>query len=108
VFQVADRRLTRGDGTLYDDDSTKNVILNAYAFGYAGLAALEGRFTHDWLVTNTVGLSTRPIQEILEHIRVRASEAVRARSAPKLSQHLALIGVGSAAETEAATYTRCS
>jgi hypothetical protein len=53
IVQVADRRLTMPDGTLYDDDTNKAVFYcGRVAVAYTGLA-LNGREAHsgvDWVV----------------------------------------------------------
>ena len=50
ILQVADRRLTRPDGTLYDDDTNKAVFYcGRVAVAYTGLAFMEGKPTAEWI-----------------------------------------------------------
>ena len=50
IVQVADRRLTRLDGTLYNDDTNKAVFYcGRVAVAYTGLAQMEGKPTDEWI-----------------------------------------------------------
>jgi|GEM_PF-2053415 len=50
IVQVADRRLTLPDGTLYDDDTNKAVFYcGRIAVAYTGLAQMEGKPTAEWI-----------------------------------------------------------
>lgn len=50
IVQVADRRLTKSDGKLYDDDTNKAVFYcGRVAVGYTGLAEMEGKSTAEWI-----------------------------------------------------------
>lgn len=50
IVQVADRRLTMPDGTLYDDDTNKAVFYcGRVAVAYTGLAFMEGKPTAEWI-----------------------------------------------------------
>jgi len=52
VIQVSDRRLTKADGTLHDDNTTKAVLYcNRAVIGYTGPAELEGMDTAQWIAT---------------------------------------------------------
>ncbi len=53
VIQVADRRLSRPDGSVFDDDYTKLVCWNtSFTVGFAGLARIDPaqkKSTSEWL-----------------------------------------------------------
>ena len=50
IVQVADRRLTKPDGALYDDDTNKAVFYcGRVAVAYTGLALMEGKPTAEWI-----------------------------------------------------------
>jgi len=50
IVQVADRRLTMPDGSLYDDDTNKAVYYcGRVAVAYTGLAIMEGKPTAEWI-----------------------------------------------------------
>lgn len=50
VVQVSDRRLTRLDGTLYDDETNKAVLLYQNAlFAYTGLGHIGSKPTNIWI-----------------------------------------------------------
>jgi len=50
IVQVSDRRLTRSDGTLFDDNTTKAILFcGRLAIGYTGSAFIENVPTAEWL-----------------------------------------------------------
>ncbi|MBX4280788.1 hypothetical protein K4G80_20440, partial [Mycobacterium tuberculosis] len=53
VIQVADRRLSRPDGSVFDDDYTKLVCWNtSFTVGFTGLARIDPaqkKSTSEWL-----------------------------------------------------------
>lgn len=55
ALQVSDRRLTRADGSLFDDESNKQFIFefeaSRYIVGFSGLAETASFRTRDWLGT---------------------------------------------------------
>lgn len=52
ILQVADRRLTLPDGSLYDDDTNKAVFYcGRVAVAYTGLAIMEGKPTAEWIAS---------------------------------------------------------
>lgn len=52
VIQVSDRRLTKRDGTLHDDNTTKAVLYcNRSVIGYTGPAELEAVGSAQWIAT---------------------------------------------------------
>lgn len=51
VIQVSDRRLTRPDGRLFEDEENKTVFYsNIATFAYTGLARLGWEHTDEWLL----------------------------------------------------------
>ena len=55
VIQVSDRRLTKPDGSLYDDEANKVICVGCsdsyFAIGYSGLGTIStGKRTDEWLV----------------------------------------------------------
>ncbi len=75
VIQVSDRRLTRIDGTLYDNSANKAVCVGCqdamFCMSYTGIATIDHKQTDEWLTdclasTNAGSLSFRDIGNILK------------------------------------------
>lgn len=79
IVQVADRRLTMPDGTLYDDDTNKAVFYcGRVAVAYTGLAIMEGKPTAEWIGScmkdeETVQLAMERVAKRAEHYLQRCN-----------------------------------
>ena len=82
----ADRRLTEG-GRVVEEESTKLTVLVTWdartVVGYTGVARIQGFETDRWILDTLGSLRTQsdPIHTILEGMRSRASDAIRALAA---------------------------
>jgi hypothetical protein len=96
VIQVSDRRLTRPDGSVFDDDSNKAVLYNHhFAFAYTGLAQMStGEPTDRWLLNTLVKQSNRPFNEALHGVCKAATATIGSNPLPKSHKRLAIVGVG--------------
>jgi hypothetical protein len=116
VVQVSDRRLTRPDGTIFEDDRNKAVLLlNHTVFGYTGTAALVPApnsrlaahpvqyrppgfpnfvYTDDWLtdVLAVASGSGQRLDQVLDAVRSQASAAIRRSNLP--NPRLQIMGIG--------------
>lgn len=100
VYQVSDRRLTwlggPDAGTVKDDESNKAVLIDGrMAFGYTGIAEVEGTRTDYWLAQLFGHVPTKDLAAVAERIRQEATSAFR-RTRVANSQWLrhAFVGVG--------------
>jgi hypothetical protein len=54
AVQASDRRLTRPDGSIFDDEANKAICVGCgdahFCIGYTGLAFVDGKRTDEWLV----------------------------------------------------------
>ena len=98
VLQVSDRRITNlNTGEPMDSATNKVVIFHGrVAFGFTGLATLEGRSTDIWLtefLSDHVRIET-PLQEISAKLAERAKLALSKSKTPEKSRHLAFVAAG--------------
>jgi hypothetical protein len=101
VIQVSDRRLTKPDGSIYDDNSNKAILLNGnVAFGYTGLAFLNKgslRTDHWFLNALQKTYQTFPnanLTDIANHVATLATQEISQIEATSELKRLAFIGVG--------------
>ena len=89
LVQISDRRLTRLDGTLYDDESNKAVFyLPGMVFAYTGLAEVNGIRTDEWLTSILEpGLDLRRLTDSIAQKATRKFATVRSPY-----RHLAIVG----------------
>jgi len=89
LVQVSDRRLTRLDGTLYDDESNKAVFyLPGMVFAYTGLAEVNGVRTDEWLTSILKpGLDLARLTDSIAQEATRKFSVVRSPY-----RHLAIVG----------------
>jgi hypothetical protein len=91
IVQVSDRRLTRLNGELYDDDTNKTVFFNGQiAVAYTGLAFMEGKATAEW-----IGMCMKDsldIEPAIHKIAKRADWFFRRLKSP--DKRLAVIATG--------------
>lgn len=101
AIQVSDRRLTLQDGSVYDDDSNKAILLNGHiAFGYTGLAFLDNGNTRtdDWFLDALIDAhKANPdasLSDRAKRIARSATQALANVDTTPESKRLAFIGVG--------------
>lgn len=97
VYQISDRRLvdvaTRAQ--VIDDEKNKAVLVNSrVAFGYTGLARIDGESTDTWLAKVIACGSTSDMAEVAERIRARATHAFTSMTIPKAYKRHAFQAVG--------------
>jgi hypothetical protein len=79
VVQVSDRRLTKPDGSLYDDETNKAVLFLGYSvFAYTGLAYVGQARTDEWLVDRLASAFQQNKPNAGAVIRTIAAEASQA------------------------------
>ena len=96
VVQVSDRRLTDArTGQLVEDDSNKAVLFcGRMAFGYTGLAQLEGVATDLWLTKVLSAPECKSLSDAGRTIQLRATDSFRhIHLTGNLKRH-AFVGVG--------------
>src|SRR5687768_9667498 len=100
VYQVSDRRLTwlggSAPGSVKDDESNKAVLIDGrMAFGYTGLAEVQGLRTDYWLAKLFGNVPTADLAAVAERIRSQATEAFSNMkvSNPRWLRH-AFVGIG--------------
>lgn len=95
VIQVSDRRLTRLDGTLFDDRTNKATVFgNRVVFAYTGLAKMDLTRTDIWLnrVLNMPG--TGSVSDAASVLCERATNYFRTFAyTPRAKRH-AFVGAG--------------
>lgn len=101
AIQVSDRRLSLQDGSPYDDNSNKAILLNGnVAFGYTGLAFLNnGKVrTDDWFLDalNDAYKSSpnSSLTDTAEYVANLATKALSNIDASPEVKRLAFVGVG--------------
>jgi hypothetical protein len=91
IVQVADRRLTLPDGSIYDDDTNKAVFYcGRVAVAYTGLALIEAMATAEW-----IGLCMKDFTQTeaaMHHIADRAESYLQ--SANVIDKRIAVIATG--------------
>ena len=99
VVMVADRRLTYLDRRIHDNATNKLVVYNdTFAFGYSGLATIEGHPVDHWLARGLRAYAN--LNDALQGIAKRATRvfAILPRGIPR---HQAFVGVGWVRTSEA-------
>jgi hypothetical protein len=77
IVVAVDRRLTRADGTVHDDDANKAVFFGGrIALAYTGLAQLEGKDTADWLAEQLAPHAR--IKDGMHAVASRATDVLKA------------------------------
>lgn len=96
VIQVSDRRLTRPDGSLFDDDSNKAVLYNDhFAFAYTGLAHTStGERRDEWLSKVLLEHSQKPFGDAVKGICSAATTEMASNSLAKNHKRSTIVGVG--------------
>jgi hypothetical protein len=101
--QVSDRRLTRADGTVFDDDANKSVVVycwNAmFGLGYAGLARIGNAPTDEYLTDLFTDLRSpsQPIHVVLGEAQRLLTERFQRPDLLAVSPRyrlLSVVGVG--------------
>src|SRR5438105_4175654 len=84
VIQVSDRMvIDSSSGQVSNSNANKLVLFgNRMAFGYSGLAQLEGLDTDKWLSRVLQSASIRSTSDAVTHVARRATEAVAALPYP--------------------------
>lgn len=78
VFQAADRRLTKPDGTFSDDDTNKAVFwCGRAAVAYTGPAKIEGERTPDWIGKCMAEVTVPRIEPAMKYVAERADKYFR-------------------------------
>ena len=92
VALVADRRLTYADETIVDDNRSKSVIwCGKAAWGYTGLAEIDGTPTNQWLV-RTLGVEAEPAAKLRDEATAAFSQRWARRLQPG-TRRTAFLGV---------------
>lgn len=101
VLLVADTRLTRPDGSLYDDCAIKTIVLHCWdaklVLAYTGLAIIEGKRTDRWLVSKLreANASRKAFLEVVELLRDQLTRVTRKNSdLGRRGLTLVVIGLG--------------
>lgn len=99
AIQIADTRLTKLDGSLYDDKLVKTTIVHCYdaklVISYTGIASIDKKRTDKWLVAK-LRESKAPEKvfvEVIEILRKSLSEALT-RNPSLRSYGLTLVACG--------------
>jgi hypothetical protein len=114
VVQVSDRRVTEIEtGNLINDETNKATFFgNRVAFGFTGLAHLDGKPTAEWLADKLTGKLNEPLAEVLDYMAENALAATKRIKLPMAKRYLAFSGVGwnqmAKAERLHAVYCRVS
>lgn len=94
IAQVSDRRLTKPDGTLYDDYTNKSVIYDGRScFSYAGLSELEGEPTYEWLAKALSEQPANNMKAAVHDLARRATTAVRSSGIKRKYRGLTFVAV---------------
>ncbi len=100
VYQVSDRRLVwlggSAPGSVKDDQSNKAVLVDGrMAFGYTGIAEINGAGGDYWLASLFGNQSTSDLAVVAERIRAEATREFKRMSVPdrRWLRH-AFVGVG--------------
>jgi len=107
VIQVSDKRITRiSDGAVVDDLRNKGTLFCAQmAFGYTGLAEIDGIPTDQWLAEVLANELT--LEAGLKSLVARASEAFRSIPLPAQYKRHAFVGVGFCRPTQDSDLRAC-
>ncbi len=78
VIQAVDRRLTKPDGTLSDDDTKKSVFwCGRSAVAYTGPARIEDESTPDWIGKCMTDIPQPRIERVMKYVAERADKYFR-------------------------------
>jgi hypothetical protein len=99
VFQVSDRQLVRqgplGGWSVEEEESNKAVLIDGrVAFGYTGLAQIDGKRADRWLAETAADGPTTDMSAVLARIRDHASDAFRRLHLPPRAKRHAFLGTG--------------
>jgi RibD C-terminal domain len=115
VVQASDRRLTRMDGSLFEDKANKAIFFCGHSvFAYTGIARLSSKPTDHWLTDLLI--NARALADGLPTIQRAAKTAVRGIPFPssvtpegrRKARRLALVNVGFMLERQQSTAARVS
>lgn len=91
IVQIADRRLTWPNGSLYDDDTNKAVFFcSRVAVAYTGLAQLEGKPTAEWI--SLCMKDYTQTESAMNHIATRVENYFQGAKIP--DKRLAIVATG--------------
>lgn len=95
VYQVSDKRITSlRDGAVLDDDRVKAVqYCNQMAFAYTGLAELQRRPFHEWLV-DALAARASSLEDAVNHLRTALTDEFSKISLSPAQKRHAVVGVG--------------
>jgi hypothetical protein len=100
VYQASDRRLTRPDGSLFDDESNKAICVRCrnagFVIGYTGLAFIGSVSTDVWLVEMLARIRAglMGINDISVALREELTDAFRRIAVPVQHRGLTLVMAG--------------
>jgi len=88
IINVSDRRLTRPDGKVVDDDANKAIFFSPSAvFTYTGIANIGKLRTDEWIAEQLIGRVG--IQSAIENLTLALNN--RIRNLPHPYRHLAIV-----------------
>lgn len=99
-IQMSDRRLTKPDGSIVDDESNKSILLQCanarLAIGFTGLAGWGAFNTRKWLLSalNECSLPDRTAENLFNRLAVRATEQFRQLPIPQARKRLTIMATG--------------
>ena len=99
-IQISDRRLTREDGSIGDDESNKSILLRCanarLAIGFTGLAGCEVFNTREWLLStlNECALPDRTAHNLFNRFAIRATERFRRLHLARDRKRLTIMATG--------------
>lgn len=95
VYQVSDKRITSlHNGSVLDDDRVKAVqYCNQMVFAYTGLAELDGRPFHEWLV-DVLGEHWSSLEEAVKYVADALTQRFSLISLSPAQKRHAVVGVG--------------
>ena len=101
VFQIADTRLTTPDGSLFDDEAVKTVIVHCYdaklSISYSGMALINGKRTDQWIEDKLTKFKAwhKVFQEIVEFMKGELTNAIRGdRNLERYGLTIDIVGLG--------------
>ncbi len=95
AIQVSDRRLTKLDGSIFDDDSNKAVLFCGHVvFAYTGLAFVGHERTDTWLTNQLAKARTGLLPEAVQAIANKATEDFKKIRLGRSAKRTAFVGVG--------------
>ena len=95
AVQVSDRRLTRPDGSVFDDEANKAVLFcGRMAFSYTGLGFIEKDRTDIWLTQALVNAKTSSLSEAASSLARQATDALKKSTLSRSLRRLVFTGIG--------------